>query len=74
MFANILDIPVERQLWFLALFFWVIAWKGLALWKAARKGSAPWFIVLLIINTVGILEILYYYVFSEGKFNRGKNS
>jgi hypothetical protein len=44
---------------------WTFVWKGLALWKAARSGSKPWFIVLLIVNTVGILEILYLYVFSR---------
>ena len=44
---------------------WTIIWKGLALWKAAREGSKPWFVVLLIVNTLGILEILYLYVFSK---------
>jgi hypothetical protein len=46
---------------------WSLIWKGLALWKAAREGSKPWFIVLMIVNTVGILEILYLYVFSKPK-------
>jgi hypothetical protein len=44
---------------------WSLVWKGLALWKAARNGSKPWFVVLLIVNTLGILEILYIYVFSK---------
>lgn len=51
------------------LLLWVIAWKGIALWIAARNGSKPWFIVLLIINTLGILEILYVFFFSK----MGKN-
>jgi hypothetical protein len=46
---------------------WTLAWKGMALWKAAREGSKPWFIALLLINTVGILDILYLYVFSKKK-------
>lgn len=46
---------------------WSLVWKGLALWKAARNGSKPWFIVLLVVNTVGILDILYIYVFSRKK-------
>ena len=46
---------------------WSFIWKGLALWKAARNGSKGWFIVLLILNTLGILDILYIYVFSKGK-------
>ena len=44
---------------------WSLVWKGLALWRAARNSSKPWFVVLLIINTAGILEILYLYVFSK---------
>lgn len=38
---------------------WSIIWKGFALWHAARLGHKRWFVVLLIVNTVGILEILY---------------
>lgn len=44
---------------------WSLIWKGLALWKSARKNSQVWFIVLLIVNTLGILEILYIFLFSK---------
>jgi len=50
---------------FFILVIWSVVWKGLALWKAAHEESKPWFVALLIINTVGILEILYLYVFSK---------
>jgi hypothetical protein len=50
-----------------ALSAWSIMWKGLALWRAAKKSEKKWFILLLIINTVGILEILYLFVFSKQK-------
>lgn len=49
---------------------WVLVWKGLALWKAAGKKSIPWFIILLIFNTLGILEILYIFVFSKISLKR----
>lgn len=49
----------------LALVVWALYWKGRALWMAARKGDLKWFIALLIINTAGILEILYIYIFSK---------
>lgn len=51
------------------LALWTIPWKGVALWKAARSGSKPWFIALLIVNTAGILEILYIFVFGREKTN-----
>jgi len=44
---------------------WSLLWKGLALWKSARRGKNWWFIVLLVINTLGLLEILYLFVFSR---------
>jgi len=43
----------------LILFLWAIFWKGLALWHSGRKGNAGWFVVLLFINTLGILEVIY---------------
>ncbi len=46
---------------------WSLIWKGIALWKSARLGEKWWFVALLIINTVGILEILYIFVFSRRK-------
>lgn len=65
MFNNILAIPLDQQLWYLALFAWSVVWKGLALWRAAHKEQKWWFIAFLVVNTVGILEILYIYVFSR---------
>ena len=50
---------------FWILIAWSLIWKGLALWKSARKGQNVWFVVLLLVNTFGILEILYLYVFSK---------
>ncbi len=41
------------------LLLWTIFWKGLALWRSARMNQKGWFIALLVINTVGIFEIIY---------------
>ncbi|MCL4363621.1 DUF5652 family protein [Patescibacteria group bacterium] len=46
---------------------WSFYWKGRALWKAAKNNSLAWFVVLLVVNTVGILEILYIYVFGKSQ-------
>ena len=54
----------------LAAIIWTIYWKGLALWKAAKRNERGWFIALLIINTLGILEILYIYIFSRKKLRK----
>lgn len=52
------------------LAIWSLVWKGLALWKSARKNSPIWFVILLIVNTAGILEILYIFLFSKMSSSR----
>lgn len=47
---------------------WSLFWKGLALWKSARNDERYWFIALLVINTVGILEMLYLFLFAKNKY------
>ncbi|MBX4200129.1 DUF5652 family protein [Candidatus Parcubacteria bacterium] len=51
----------------LALLFlvWAMAWKGVALWKAAGLRQKYWFMALLIVNTLGILEIFYIFVIAR---------
>ena len=46
---------------------WTIPWKGVALWKSARNKHLVWFIVMLIANTLAILEIIYIFGFSKKK-------
>jgi len=41
------------------LLFWSLLWKGLALWHASKRDEKLWFAGLLVVNTMGILEILY---------------
>lgn len=51
---------LNGNLWILALIMlWVLPWKGYALWNAARRHHEGWFIVLLVINTLAILDIIY---------------
>lgn len=61
---------------------WTIPWKGVALWKAARNSDKIWFVILLIFNTLAILEIIYIFIFGrrvkeipeEGKNNKLENN
>ncbi len=47
------------------LIAWTLAWKGWALWKAARLNHRVWFIVLLLVSTLGILEIIYIFAVAK---------
>ena len=52
--------------WLLTLIqLWVIPWKGVALWIAARRSEKWWFIALLLINTLGIFEIIYIFAIAK---------
>jgi membrane protein YdbS with pleckstrin-like domain len=49
----------------IVIIVWVLAWKLIALWKSARNNQLVWFIVLGLVNTMGILEILYIFIFHK---------
>jgi hypothetical protein len=49
------------------IILWTLPWKGVALWRAAKNGDKAWFIILLLINSVAILEIIYILFFSKKK-------
>ncbi len=53
------------SIFIIPLVIWSLFWKAMGLWKAARQDSKAWFIILLLVNTLGILEILYVFVFSK---------
>ena len=48
-----------HPIWIVLVLIWSLVWKGFALWKSAGLRQKYWFIALLVINTLGILEIIY---------------
>lgn len=38
---------------------WEGIWKLIAMWKAGKNNHLAWFICIALINTVGILPIIY---------------
>lgn len=46
---------------------WDMIWRGIALWKAGRSNDKLWFVLLLILNTAGILPIVYIFIINKGK-------
>ena len=59
--------PVWMSLLVLLFVAWTLPWKGVALWKSARNGHTVWFVALLLVNTLAILEIIYIFGFSKKK-------
>ena len=62
---EVLAVVIPLMILFVA---WSIVWKGLALWHAARRGEYWWFMALLVINTLGLLEIIYLFFIAKLTF------
>ncbi len=41
------------------LMIWETVWKLIALWRAGRNNHLVWFVCIALINTVGVLPIVY---------------
>lgn len=52
---------------FVIFALWSVFWKGLALWHSAKRHQPWWFVILLVINTAGILEIIYLFAIAKKK-------
>ena len=55
---------------FIVVLVWSLFWKGLALWHSGRRGQPYWFLILLVVNTVGILEIIYLFAVLKLNFSK----
>lgn len=56
----------------LPLILWSSFWKAWALWKAAGKRQLVWFIILLLVNTLGLLEICYIFYLNRWDLDKGR--
>ncbi len=60
--------------WFIpvmiVLAIWTIFWKGLSTWHAADRKDGIWFIILLIFNTAGILDMIYLFSIAKVKSDK----
>jgi len=78
-FVSLTGLPTNSAVLILAvsliiISIWTLIWKGLALWKSAHNNHKIWFVVFILpINTAGILEILYIYLFSKMHLNKKSN-
>ncbi len=59
-FERLLSSP-----WIILLIVWSLVWKFIALWKCGRNNQLVWYIVIAIVNTAGILEIIYLLFFRK---------
>ena len=56
----------DEQLALLVLVqIWDLIWKSLALWRAARNKDVFWFVLLILINSAGLLPAFYLFYISK---------
>jgi hypothetical protein len=57
-----------KTFWIVIVLVWSLPWKGVALWKSARRKEIGWFILILVVQTMAILEIIYlFWIVRENK-------
>jgi len=49
-----------------------IPFKIVGIWRAARNGQKGWFAAMILLNTLGVLELTYLFYFSKPK-NKAKD-
>jgi hypothetical protein len=59
------QLPLYIKIIGVMLTLWTIPWKIYAVWTAVKHDQKKWFVVLILLNTIGILEI--YYIFKVAK-------
>lgn len=65
MYSIFPQIPPEMVWLVIIAALWTLPWKGYALWLAAKRDDKVWFVALLLLNTLAVLEILYIFIFSK---------
>jgi hypothetical protein len=43
----------------IVIMVWEVIWKGIGLWHSAGNKQKGWFVAILILNTLGLLPIIY---------------
>jgi methionyl-tRNA synthetase len=56
--------------WLLPLAIWDLFWRGKALWRASKNNQVGWFIALLLVNSIGILPLIYLAFFAKKSKNK----
>lgn len=55
-----MEITFHSNPWVIIIpILWVLPWKLYAVWLAARRGDKKWFVALIILNTLAVLDIIY---------------
>ena len=65
-------LDVAIPVWVYPILVWTVIWKAVAAWKAARNNHLVWFVVFFVVNTFGVLPIVYLFIFQRIDFSKRK--
>lgn len=66
------SMGVDHTSWLLIVIVWDLVWRCLAVWKSTKNNHPVWSILFVLFATIGILPIIYLFIFSKkGKRNMG---
>jgi len=66
---SILNSLQQSPVFIILYYTYTATLKGFALWRAAKNSNKYWFIFMLVVNLIGIPEILYLLYFSKKHFS-----
>jgi methionyl-tRNA synthetase len=49
------------------LIIWSLLWKCYSAWLAGKHNHKKWFVALIVLNTVGILDMIYIFGYLKKK-------
>ncbi|MDD5054655.1 MAG: DUF5652 family protein [Candidatus Peribacteraceae bacterium] len=56
-------LPPTLYFWLIPLLLVDLVLRGMALWSSAQRKQLAWFIALLVLNSAGILPLIYLLVY-----------
>lgn len=65
---QLLSSPVSLTV----LFIWSLLVKGIAVWRAANLKQRNWFVGILVLNTLGLIELVYLFKFCKKPLTLGE--
>lgn len=63
--TNAIGLAALSPTFFILITIWALIWKGLALWRSSKNNQKYWFVALLVLNTLGLAEIIYLSFFQK---------
>lgn len=60
--------PFSLNIIMIIVFLWTIPWKVYAVWTAVKHNHKKWFVALIILNTLAILEIFYIFYIAKNSW------